>query len=70
MIELCEDMKRISVFVHVSSAFSNGKQKRIEERVYKPPIDPFKVVNNIGNMSTEGRKLLAKILTVRSWQVA
>ncbi|XP_022082827.1 fatty acyl-CoA reductase 1-like isoform X2 [Acanthaster planci] len=53
MIKLCQDMKNLEVFLHVSTAYANCDRKQIEEVVYPPPMDPYKLMNATEWMSED-----------------
>lgn len=44
VIELCKDLKNLKSFVHVSTAYANCDRTAIAEEVYKPPIEPNKLI--------------------------
>ncbi|XP_038052736.1 fatty acyl-CoA reductase 1-like isoform X2 [Patiria miniata] len=45
MLQLAQGMKKLEVFLHVSTAYANCDRKKIEEVVYPPPMDPYKLMN-------------------------
>ncbi|XP_033646092.1 fatty acyl-CoA reductase 1-like isoform X1 [Asterias rubens] len=53
MVALCHGMKKLEVLVHVSTAYANCDRKHIEEVVYPPPMDPYKLMNTTEWMSEE-----------------
>ncbi|XP_072047435.1 fatty acyl-CoA reductase 1-like [Amphiura filiformis] len=53
MLRLCEGMKQLEVFVHVSTAYANCDRTHIDEVVYPPPVDPYKLMNSTEWMSDE-----------------
>ncbi|CAG9770338.1 unnamed protein product [Ceutorhynchus assimilis] len=44
MIQLAKECKKLDVFVHVSTAYSNCQEKLIKEEFYAPHIDPYKLM--------------------------
>ncbi|KAK7099519.1 hypothetical protein V1264_003647 [Littorina saxatilis] len=45
MIKLCRDFKHLEALVHVSTAYSNCDLTHIEETVYKPAVEPQKIID-------------------------
>ncbi|XP_068621769.1 putative fatty acyl-CoA reductase CG5065 [Battus philenor] len=39
MLELCDQLPGVEVFMHVSTAYCNSEMSYIEEKVYEPPTD-------------------------------
>lgn len=52
LLELCRGMD-LQVFVHVSTAYSNCPNKTIEEKVYSPAMDPYKLLSTVDWMSDD-----------------
>jgi fatty acyl-CoA reductase len=44
MIDLALKMKKLQVFVHVSTAYANCERQHIAEVVYNPPVQPEKIL--------------------------
>lgn len=44
VIELCKELKKLCAFVHVSTAYANCDRSTVAEEVYKPPIEPNKLI--------------------------
>ncbi|CAG9770341.1 unnamed protein product [Ceutorhynchus assimilis] len=44
IIQLAKECKKLDVFVHVSTAYSNCQEKLIKEEFYPPHIDPYKLM--------------------------
>ncbi|XP_072047460.1 fatty acyl-CoA reductase 1-like [Amphiura filiformis] len=53
MLQLCQGMKQLEVFVHVSTAYAHCDRTHIDEIVYPPPVDPYKLMNSTEWMSDE-----------------
>ncbi|XP_033126302.1 fatty acyl-CoA reductase 1-like [Anneissia japonica] len=53
MLKLCKKMNSLQVFVHVSTAYAYCDRDHIEEVVYPPPVDPYKLLGAIEWMSEE-----------------
>lgn len=64
VLDLCQEMKNLKSFVHVSTAYSNSDKYTVEEVVYQPPHDPNAVINSIEVLPKEGIDVLAKKLLV------
>lgn len=62
VLELCNGMKRLKSFVHVSTAFSNSDKADIAEMVYKPPYDPNAIINCVELLPKAAVDTLAKNL--------
>ncbi|KAK3102487.1 hypothetical protein FSP39_011713 [Pinctada imbricata] len=45
VIDFCKKIKNLEAMLHVSTAYSNCNQKRIEERIYDPPLAPHKLID-------------------------
>ncbi|XP_041447191.1 uncharacterized protein LOC399063 isoform X1 [Xenopus laevis] len=50
LIYLAQKMKKLEVFIHVSTAYANCNRKQIEEMVYPPPVDPKKLIESLAWM--------------------
>ncbi|XP_075693909.1 fatty acyl-CoA reductase 1 isoform X3 [Rhinoderma darwinii] len=50
LLFLAQKMKKLEVFIHVSTAYANCNRKHIEEVVYAPPVDPKKLIESLGWM--------------------
>nr|XP_033784733.1 fatty acyl-CoA reductase 1 isoform X1 [Geotrypetes seraphini] len=44
LLSLAQRMKKLEVYVHVSTAFANCNRKHIDEIIYPPPLDPRKLI--------------------------
>ncbi|KAG8267568.1 hypothetical protein J6590_048187 [Homalodisca vitripennis] len=44
VIEFCANIHNLKALVHISTAYSNAEKKTVEEVVYKPPANPFGVM--------------------------
>ncbi|XP_071955375.1 fatty acyl-CoA reductase 1-like [Antedon mediterranea] len=53
MLKLCKEMNSLKVFVHVSTAYAYCDREHIEEVVYPPPVDPYKLLGAIEWMSED-----------------
>ncbi|XP_017783692.1 PREDICTED: putative fatty acyl-CoA reductase CG5065 [Nicrophorus vespilloides] len=62
VMELCTRMTNLKSVVHVSTAYSNADKKEIDEIVYKPPFDPYSIINCVENLPQEALDLLAEKL--------
>lgn len=58
MIDLARRMKKLEVFVHVSTAYANCDKQHISEVVYNPPIQPEKLLEAVDWMEEDLIKLL------------
>ncbi len=47
MLELAKKMKKLQVFVHVSTAYANCDRQHISEVVYNPPVHPQKLLEAV-----------------------
>ncbi|XP_075423523.1 fatty acyl-CoA reductase 1 isoform X3 [Ascaphus truei] len=47
VLYLAQRMKKLEVFIHVSTAYANCNRKQIEEIVYPPPVDPRKLIESL-----------------------
>uniref|UniRef100_A0A8C5N2L9 Fatty acyl-CoA reductase n=1 Tax=Leptobrachium leishanense TaxID=445787 RepID=A0A8C5N2L9_9ANUR len=47
LLHLAQRMKKLEVFIHVSTAYANCNRKQIEEIVYPPPVDPKKLIESL-----------------------
>lgn len=45
MLELAKEMKRLLLFVHISTAYCHLEEKVLREKPYPPPADPNKIIN-------------------------
>lgn len=45
LLALAHRMKKLEVFVHLSTAYAYCNRKRIEEVIYSPPVDPKKLID-------------------------
>ncbi|XP_030845030.1 LOW QUALITY PROTEIN: fatty acyl-CoA reductase 1 [Strongylocentrotus purpuratus] len=53
ILQLAQGMKKLLVFQHVSTAYANCDRSRIEEVVYPPPVDPYKMLDAVEWMSED-----------------
>ncbi|KAK3102570.1 hypothetical protein FSP39_012259 [Pinctada imbricata] len=53
MLKLCQQMKKLEVLVHVSTAYANCDRPFIEEMIYNPPVDPQKLIDALEWMDDE-----------------
>jgi len=44
MLELAREMKRLQLFVHISTSYCHLQEKVLYEKAYPPPTDPHKIV--------------------------
>ncbi|XP_006004394.1 fatty acyl-CoA reductase 1 isoform X3 [Latimeria chalumnae] len=47
ILALAHRMKKLEVFIHVSTAYANCNRKHIEEIIYPPPVDPKKLIDSL-----------------------
>lgn len=47
LLFLAQKMKKLDVFIHVSTAFAYCNRKHTEEVVYPPPVDPKKLIDSL-----------------------
>lgn len=45
MLALARRMKRLQIFIHISTAYANCDRDLIEEAIYPPPIDYRKLID-------------------------
>ncbi|CAC5417207.1 FAR [Mytilus coruscus] len=53
VLQFCKKLVHIESFLHVSTAYANCNVKKIEEKVYEPPLHPSKILDATGWMGTE-----------------
>uniref|UniRef100_T1JE71 Fatty acyl-CoA reductase n=1 Tax=Strigamia maritima TaxID=126957 RepID=T1JE71_STRMM len=53
LIQICEKMIKLEAVVHVSTAYSNCNRSSIDEIIYKPHLDPSKVIEIFNNLNDE-----------------
>ncbi|XP_071495032.1 fatty acyl-CoA reductase 1-like [Diadema antillarum] len=53
VIQLCRGMKKLQVLQHVSTAYANCDRSKIDEVVYPPPVDPYKILDAVEWMSED-----------------
>jgi fatty acyl-CoA reductase len=61
MIALAKQMRKLDVFVHVSTAYANCDRRHVSEIVYNPPIQPKKILEAVDWMEAD----LIELLTPR-----
>lgn len=44
LVGFAQLMKKLEVFIHVSTAYAHCNRKHIEEVIYPPPVDPKKLI--------------------------
>lgn len=44
MLELAQDMKKLEVFLHVSTSYCHLNERVLYEKLYPPPADPHKII--------------------------
>jgi len=64
MLELGKKMKKLEVFIHVSTAYCNCDRQEIAESVYPPPVHPNKVLDACEWMSDDMINQLAPQMIV------
>ncbi|XP_044763017.1 fatty acyl-CoA reductase 1-like [Coccinella septempunctata] len=62
VLELCQGMKNLKSFVHVSTAFSNSDKSHIKETVYKPAFDMNSIINCMDILPKDIVEMLSKKL--------
>lgn len=62
MMKLCRTFKHLEAFVHVSTAFANCDRSHIEETIYKPTVEPQRVLDVLEWMEDDMVELLTKKL--------
>ncbi|XP_063960794.1 fatty acyl-CoA reductase 1-like isoform X2 [Lytechinus pictus] len=62
ILQMSKRMNKLLVFHHVSTAYSNCDQSTIEEIVYPPPIDPYKILDAAEWMSEDMMEALTPML--------
>ncbi|KAJ8730551.1 hypothetical protein PYW08_001964 [Mythimna loreyi] len=63
LLALSRRMKKIEIFTHISTAYTNTDRELIEEILYPPPADMYKVHESVKNEITEEETM--KILNGR-----
>ncbi|XP_034933679.1 putative fatty acyl-CoA reductase CG5065 [Chelonus insularis] len=58
MLELARKMKKLQVFIHLSTAFCHVDQEELEERVYDSPEDPHEVMRLTQWMKPDALELI------------
>ncbi|XP_022814698.1 putative fatty acyl-CoA reductase CG5065 [Spodoptera litura] len=56
VLQLCQRMKEIKAFIHVSTAYCNTDQKVLEERVYPPPAELSEVLKFLQQPQHDNKK--------------
>lgn len=51
MLALAHRMKRLEVFIHVSTAYAHCDREVIEEVIYPPPVDYRKLIDTLRSVS-------------------
>lgn len=62
LLFLAQKMKKLDVFIHVSTAFAYCNRKHTEEVVYPPPVDPKKLIDSLGYVLNTCISFLSKTL--------
>uniref|UniRef100_A0A8D8YXS6 Fatty acyl-CoA reductase n=1 Tax=Cacopsylla melanoneura TaxID=428564 RepID=A0A8D8YXS6_9HEMI len=62
MLKLAKQMKRMEVFVHISTAYCHLEQKVLYEKPYPPPTDPTKLIAKLEAMTEEAVEKQARAL--------
>ncbi|KAK9874385.1 hypothetical protein WA026_002732 [Henosepilachna vigintioctopunctata] len=62
VMELCQGMKNLKSFVHVSTAFSNSDKAHIRESIYKPTFDTNAIINCMDILPKDIVDMLSKKL--------
>ena len=66
MLDLAKKMKKLEVFVHVSTSYANFDRQHISEVVYYTPVQPEKLLEAVDWMEEDLMKLLTpKIIQFR-----
>ncbi|XP_075218822.1 fatty acyl-CoA reductase 1 isoform X2 [Lycorma delicatula] len=60
MLELAKSMKKLQLFVHISTSYCHLQEKVLEEKAYPPPADPNKIIRTCELMSEELVETIAK----------
>lgn len=47
LLALAQRMKHLEVFLHTSTAYANCNRRSIDEVVYPPPVDPYKLLDAV-----------------------
>lgn len=66
LLELAKDMRKIEIFVYLSTAFSNCKydlNENIAEKFYEPPMNADILIDYVQNNKTEADRELLKIIS-------
>lgn len=58
VLKLAENMKKLIVFTHVSTAYSHCKQDVLEEKFYPAPENPYGVIKMTQLMKNESLELI------------
>lgn len=62
MVSLCRNFKHLQAFVHVSTAYANCDHSHINETIYKPAVEPQKIIDVLEWMDDEMVELFTKKL--------
>ncbi|KAL3270557.1 hypothetical protein HHI36_021095 [Cryptolaemus montrouzieri] len=62
VLELCQGMRNLKSFVHVSTAFSNSDKAHIKEHIYKPSFDINSIINCMDILPKDVVEMLSKKL--------
>lgn len=47
MLALARRMKRLQIFIHISTAYANCDRELIEEVIYPPPVDYRRLIDSL-----------------------
>lgn len=47
MLALARRMKRLQIFIHISTAYANCDRELIEEVIYPPPVDYQRLIDSL-----------------------
>lgn len=58
MVKFAKLLENLDVFVHISTAYANCENERIDEFVYSPPVEPQKIIDILSWMDDDTLTLL------------
>lgn len=53
LLKLCQKMKKLDAFVHVSTAYCNCNLQEVDEKIYPAPTDLEKLLKYVGNVDDD-----------------
>ncbi|XP_061767965.1 fatty acyl-CoA reductase 1 isoform X2 [Nerophis ophidion] len=47
LLNLAQRMRHLEAFIHISTAYANCNRKHIDEVIYPPPVEPWKLIESL-----------------------